>query len=499
MFTLSLANLWLSALTPSALAACTVAQTHGADGIEFDISADGTCPAVSVVADRSAQITAWTVHEDFPKRLPKEQLVAHPWGVPALGWRLTAPTLLAGDHLLIRLAWTKDVPGEPHVDVLLDGSAPTLARGASVAQEWSYVANTHPEWGFTDPKFGRWQRSSVWTFGPDGEAGWLDGPSATGSWWSGGPGAATVRYEAAPAPAMGEVRLPPGSLNVTLPNGVLIGRSDEADVQAVPDGVRATAPAGGDFRWRVQSVSGIGVVADDVAFVAGTDARFGTASLPEPAVPMALRGNKDKDAVLHALWDAVRAPIRGVLGDVTHPRPLNRAWQSGWMTDGERALVLLRFLGQERVPARWVLTGEHADADTFVGYDRLLLAAQPGKGVVLWLDPACPSCGFGEIDPALSGKPALGGADHIPLLPGTLTLTASLGENGVDTVVVATGDGARWIRSRVRTAQRDSDLARIFGVVAPETVTVEGWDADIRVVFHSARPPRPVDLPQFGG
>jgi hypothetical protein len=98
MFTLSLANLWLSALTPSALAACTVAQTHGPDGIEFDISSDGSCPAVSVIADRSAQIAAWTVRDDFPKRLPKEQLVAHPWGVPALGWRLTAPTLTSGDR-----------------------------------------------------------------------------------------------------------------------------------------------------------------------------------------------------------------------------------------------------------------------------------------------------------------------------------------------------------------------------------------------------------------
>jgi len=499
MFTVLLGNLWLSLFTPSAQAACTVAQTHGPDGIEFDIRSDGTCPAVSLIADRAARIQAWTVHEDFPKRLPKEQLVAHPWGVPALGWRLTAPTLIAGDRLLIRLAWTESVPGEPHVDLLLDGSAPVLARGGTAAAEWIYQANKHPEWGFTDPKFGRWHRTSIWTFGPDGEAGWLDGPSATGSWWGGGPGTATVRYDEAPAQALGAVLLPPGTLTARLPNGVLIGRSDDAAVDALADGVHVSAPAGGVFRWRVQSVGGVGVVADDVAFVAGTDAHFGAASLPEPSVPMGLRGNKDKNEVLHALWDAVRAPIRGVLGDVSHPRPLNRAWQSGWLTDGERALVLLRFLGQERVPARWVLTGEHADADTLVGFDRLLIAAAPGKGAVLWLDPSCASCNFGEIDPALSGKVALGGADHAPLLPGTLTLTASLGESGVETVVTATGDGARWIRGRVRPTQRDADLARLFGVATPETVTVDGWDADIRVVFRSVRPPRPVDLPQFGG
>ena len=169
--------------------------------------------------------------------------------------------------------------------------------------------------------------------------------------------------------------------------------------------------------------------------------------------------------------------------------------------------MLLRFLGQERIPARWVLTGTDADPATFVGFDHLLVAAAlPGSNQVIWLDPACVSCGVGEIDPALSGRPAVGGAERAPLLPGTLTLTSSLVSGAdpttsqVETRVLATGNGARYIRTSVGSAtDRGAALARLFGVASPEDVHIDGWDGDLSIVFTSAHAPRPVDLPQFGG
>lgn len=490
----------LALVTPSARAACTVTQTHAPNGLALDIAADGSCPEVSLVVDRAAALRAWTVEDGARRRLPAAQIVAHPWGVPALGWRVTAPGLRAGDHLLMQATWTP-TDAEPHVDVRIDGSAPELARGGTAAQVWRYVADRHPEWGFTDPKFGRWERTSVWTFGPDGEAGWLDGLDATGGggWWRGGAGTITVGSVEQPAAALGQVPLPPGALRVQVPNGVVVGSGEGADVAPTADGLTVQAPAGGTFRWRVASVGGVGVVADDVMFVAGVDAHYVARSLPEPAVPMALRGNPDRAALLQGLWDAVRAPAAARAADALHPRPLNAAWRSGWLTDAERTLVLLRFLGQEHIPARWVLTGAHPDPSTWAGYDHLLIAAQPADGPVLWLDPACADCALGQIDPALSGQPAVGGADHAPLLPGGLTLSATLGLDGVTTEVQATGEAARWVRAHVRPDHRDADLAALFGVAAPASVDVQEADGAMHIAFRSQRPPHPVDLPTFGG
>ncbi len=506
---------------PAARAACVVSQTSGSDGIEFDVDVDGTCPNIAIIADRNATVQAWTRSGGFTEKLPKDQIVAHPWGLPALGWRITAPLLAKGDRLITKLTWTSPSKDAPHVDLRLDGSAPTLARGGTAQSTWIFVASRHPEWGFTDPKFGRFERKTDWVFGEDGEAGWLDGLRADGAggWWPGGAGTVTTTSIATPAPALGEVALPPGSLAMKLGAAkatmaaTLLGAGQAVadDVIArVPSGGFggiwiAEAPAGGLYRWRVESAGGVGVVADDVAFVAGLDAHFRVASLNEPAVPMALRGERDLDKVLHALWDDVREPPRGLLGDASHPRLLNRAWHSGWLTDGERALVLLRFLGQERIAARWVLAGTAPDPFTYSGYDHLLVAAQlPDSNQVIWLDPSCASCALGEIDPALSGQVAVGGADHAPLLPGSLTLSAEMrmsdaGDPIVYTTVTASGNAVRWLRARVPDGNAEA-VARVFGAVAPTQIAVTGWVGDtVTVAFASASSPRPVALPRFGG
>jgi len=498
--------LTLLALVAPAHASCIVSETRGDGGVEYDVHVDGTCAAVSIVADRPATLSVSATDADgFRVRIPKEQVVEHPWSLPAVGWRVTAPLLAPGDHLYLRLAWSESAPGDAHVDVLLDGSAPAPARGGVANMAWRYEpAGRHPEWGFTDPRFGKMVRETEWTFGPDGEAGWLDGfPEAGSAWWPGGPGTVKTRSEEAPARAIGQVDLPPGALSFTIPGGR--ARTSGLEATAAGDVVSVPSPAGGTLRWSVESLGGIDIVGDDVRFVQGTDNRFRAASLPEPSVPLRLRGNRDVDLTLQTLWTSVREPRRGSLGDATHPRPLNRAWRSGWLTDGERTLVLLRFLGQERIAARWVLTGTSADLATLTGFDRLLVVGSlPGSNQVLWLDPACASCGFGEIDPSLSGRPAVGGADHVPVLPGALGLTSTLVPGAepdtfvVETRVSASGAGARFVRLSVGpAADRGTALAHLFGVPAPFDVALEGWDADINVVFTSARPPRPVSLPEF--
>lgn len=503
-----------------ARAACIVSQTHAPDGVEFDIQMDGSCPSVSIIADRPGVLRAWQEHDGFSSRLRGDQVVPHPWAGSALGWRVSAPVLAGKDRMIARLAWTDDAVGPPRVDVRLDGGAPQSARGGTAISTWTFVAAEHPEWGFTDPRFGSMEKTTTWTFGEDGEAGWLDAPRADGggAWWPGGAGSAVTAVVESPASAQGEVLLPPGGLTIRAIGPVpTLATSGDVDVSRPSDDPAVVAvvaaPAGGVFRWRVVSVGGVGVIADDVGFVAGTDTHFRVASLHEPALPMSLRGERDIGRILRTLWEAVRAPPRGLGGDVGHPRPLNRAWHSGWLTDGERALVLLRLLGQARIGARWVLTGAHPDAETFVGYDHLLIAAQlPKSNQVIWLDPSCAGCGLGEIDPALSGRPAVGGAGRSPVLPGTLEVSVAfvqsdLGEPVVRTTVVAAGDGARWVRAQMKgeawetvPAGRLDDLAQVFGAVTPVQVSVTAWSGEaVSLTFDSASAPRPVDLPQFGG
>lgn len=507
-------------MAPQARAACIVSQTQAPDGVEFDIQMDGSCPTVSIIADRPGDLRVWQEHDSFPSRLRRDQVVPHPWAGSALGWRVSAPLLAGKDRLIARLAWTGTAVGTPRVDVRLDGGAPQLARGGTAVSTWTFVAEKHPEWGFTDPRFGRMEKTTTWTFGEDGEPGWLDAPRADGggAWWSGGAGSAVTAFMESPASAQGEVLLPPGELTIRASGPVpTLSTSGEVTVTRPSDDpavvALVAAPAGGLFRWRVVSVGGVGVMADDVGFVAGTDTHFRVASLHEPALPMSLRGEKDMNRILRTLWDDVRAPVRGLAGDVGHPRPLNRAWHSGWLTDGERALVLLRLLGQARIGARWVLTGAHPDGATFMGYDHLLIAAQlPKSNQVIWLDPSCSGCGLGEIDPALSGRPAVGGAERAPVLPGALDVSvafvqSAVGEPVVRTTVVASGNGARWVRAQLEGERwelvppdRLEALAQVFGAVAPREISVTAWSGEsVSLTFDSANAPHPVDLPQFGG
>ena len=88
-----------------------------------------------------------------------------------------------------------------------------------------------------------------------------------------------------------------------------------------------------------------------------------------------------------------------------------------------------------------------------------------------------------------------------------MTLTAALtAEGDVETVVSASGAGARWVADRAGMDERA--LAELFGVVAASSVVVERGEGTagapeaqntLRVVFRSAGPPKPVEMPRFGG
>jgi hypothetical protein len=244
-----------------------------------------------------------------------------------------------------------------------------------------------------------------------------------------------------------------------------------------------SAPAWGRVAWRVaRTVDGEGVIPDPATFLAGLDWRFARVSLWEPAVPIRLKGLLDKAALVDNLLLEVQALTAGSLpaSDPLRPRQLSRVWKSGWATSVERALVLHRMLGQEKIPVRWVLTGQDPDPVTWAGLDAMLLVAEVG-GETVWLDPGCVTCVPGEVSTRWMGHWALGGADVVPRAPGRLERTTRVTGEQVAVSFRAEGAAARWVREGLEdtdAAHRDARLATLLGLRGATVRASTGVEAD---------------------
>lgn len=463
-----------------AFATCTFAQTTYADAVEVLLTAgpgEVPCRTVGFTADVPLTVEATLETTVGRKRkLRGDDLRTLPGG----GWEVRVPTLAAGDRIVARLS----VPA-PGLQVALGGAPPPRYPDARRERTVRMVVDErHPGWGFADPAFATTEVLDVWHFGEDAPAQVLPAPGRTGPGgaargatadlpdavgWGGGAGEARVQWSAAGAAAQGNERIPPGVFVLDGPplrwvtsasGGVTVTRTDR--------GVRFDAPTGGRVRWRVESSGGEPVIPDVATFVAGLDWRFARASLPEPALPPRAKLGVADAEIPGLVLDAVRAKIdyRYAEADPLRPRPLNRAWQSGWLSPVERGLVLHRLLLQERVDAGWVLTGEAPDPATFTGYDDLLVLARTPQGEV-WLDPGCRACAPGEVRPTLQGQPALGAADRIPRQPGLLVRRMRLQEASFLVRFEATGAAALWLREQVAhldLPRRGDRLATALGV-----------------------------------
>ncbi|MDP2312574.1 MAG: hypothetical protein Q8P41_06680 [Pseudomonadota bacterium] len=492
---------------PSAAAACAVEQNKDAEGVEIVVRAleePVGCRTVTLESDRPLALTAsiWTP-EGRRVRVKGEHLRALPGG----GWEIGLPELevggfasldagVAGDSLTVRLG-----AAEPPPPPATAHEVRTLTLDAR-----------HPGWGFADPARASTRVELQLTFAPDTVAQLVPLPAGATDIDAGGlslvplgvsvpagTAAATVRYTIAGAEPLGARTIPAGSLTLVGPGVEWVASSGPGVTRtAVEGGIRFDAPEGGVARWRVARAGGAAVVPDVGTYVAGLEWRFARQSLPEPAVPVSIRDRLDRPNLFQELVAEVKDLRRGGLpgrSDPLRTRQLNVAWRSGWVTPLERALILHRFLGQEKFLAGWVLTGEDADLTSLTGFDTMLLTVQTG-GETVWVDPECRVCAPGEIGTRWLGRPAIGAASEVPTAPGRLTRSLTLAGDQFRATFSAVGAAALWVRERIDGVEpgvRSERLGAALGMPGATLVATTGFaeaGAPLTVTLVGSRPPQ---------
>ena len=443
------------AVSGVAHAACVVSQEGSPKGVTLHVDVVEEpvhCRTLTVLTTGAAPKLRGTLTDEYGRnhRLPRDHFFVVPGGV-----EVGIPELKVGGKVVIDV----ELPGS-EVTVAV-GAPPPRTPAAETHEIRTFLLDMkHPGWGFADAKLSE-TRVEVHRINPDGVA------------QSAHPG----------VDAQGIVELSPGSFTIIAPAvQIYPWGSEGVVVSRVKDGVRWDAPEGGEARWRVGSVGPDAVIPDGKTFVSGVDWRFTQVSLPEPAVPVRLHGKADKGELAREILMEVRALTDARLPgkEALRPRPLNRAWNSGWATSVERGLILHRMLGQERINAGWALTGENPEFLTLTGYDAMLVVANVDDADRI-LDPGCKVCGWGEFSTKWAGKPAVGILERIPRAPGEMKETVTLTGETFHAKYEAAAAAALWLREAVadvEAARAKEVLARTLGMPGATVVSVAGL-ADI--------------------
>jgi len=508
-------------LAPHAHAACAIEQEKRPDGVTVVLRAleePVGCRRVTFASNGALTVTATLWTPEGRRRTPRAD---HLRPLPGGGWEISVPELVVGGRAVFEVG----VAGS-ELEVRL--GPPELTPLVGVLHETHVLTldARHPGWGFADDA-----RAETWvelrfTPPPEGAAQIVPVPAgATDLYAPGldpvplgvrvpaGVSEVTIRYTVRGAAPLATRTLPPGTLTLVgppTPEGAVTwvpSPGPGVTVTPVPNGIRFDAPNGGIARWRVATAGADKVVPDAATFLAGLDWRFARLSLPEPAVPVAIRDRLNRPNLLQELLAEVRTLRDGGLpgADPLRPRQLNGAWRSGWATPVERALVLHRFLGQEKFRAGWVLTGAEADPVSLTGYDTMLVVARVGEDDV-WVDPSCTVCAPGEVGTRWLGRPALGaipgGGESVPRATGLLTRALTLKGDAFQAHFTATGAAALWLRERivgVEPALRAGRLGDALGMPGAALVASAGLGdagAAVTVTLSGPRPPHdPVDGP----
>lgn len=301
-----------------------------------------------------------------------------------------------------------------------------------------------------------------------------------------GPTSHTVRFAAPDAPTHGAVPDLPGA-DVQLRVSVDDGRIRWED----------------DRFWWLASIDFRSVTPDRPDLLRALDRRFRRAALPEPAVPVHLRGSEPNGAAVEGLRTALQ--LRAGVGDLPlaalFPRRLVKARNSGALTSVEAALVLTLQLGQLGARAVWgVVAPGPADAasrSTPEGYtEGVVVVATPGGRA--FVDPGCTACAPFEVRPHLQGTVMLSpaGSEGPPIVPGR----AQIEDVGDQRRVRLEGPAALVLRlalTEVPPSARRAFLAERFGGADATLVSSTGLSSPgapiLLEVGLGANPPNPLD------
>ncbi len=508
----------LFAFLAPALAVCVLDQASLPDGVAFRVTADGQaapCRDVWIRAAGDEAPRAFRRTVDGKKRVKSNHIARVAGGA----WHIVVPELQVGEPLEIT------VVAEGQVGISVGSPLPAGPAPTSTDIRW-VLAGAHPGWGFADPRLGSTLVEARWSL--DGEAATflpipptatvsraLDVFVAPGSARAAaGVTLAEVAWIEAGASPQGRIHLENNRVSLGAP-GVELAWTASPGVRAVMNGEVLVAEGSGTLSYRVKRVSGEAVIPDVSVFWAGIQDRFRRASLPEPAVPLELKRIVDRSDMETALFTVVGGSTLASLPghDPMAPRPLNRAWKSGFTSRVERGLILHMLLSQERVASGYVLAGPDVDPETFTGFDAVLVQTKKG-----WLDPGCSVCAPGELSPRYAGQPALSADGWVSLPEPSGRVARSILVEGADFIVDFRLEGASATSLRERLAevepgQRSATLARVLGMVGANVESVTGLEmpdpetpaAEMPAVVVSARlrgpnPPRPpeVYLPSGG-
>lgn len=193
--------------------------------------------------------------------------------------------------------------------------------------------------------------------------------------------------------------------------------ADAADLPATTPG----AVPHPRLTWRLLELEGEPLLSDAVAAQQAVAWLAIRASLPEPALPVELKGRKaDATAIPELLaLHHDRLHLGALPGQAAlQPRKLMKVRRSGYGTAWEQALILTRYLQQLKlgalpVPVRPQSLGP-ADPASLTDWPLALVRVQAGDQVS-WLDPTCPTCGADELRPAFDQAAAL--SPELSVLP----------------------------------------------------------------------------------
>jgi hypothetical protein len=231
--------------------------------------------------------------------------------------------------------------------------------------------------------------------------------------------------------------------------------------------------------WSLTEHGGDPIMPDHDRVARGLVRRFDAASLPEPSIPMELRGAKADVNLLELLRAAIVDHARiAPVGEPLWPRRLRKALASRLLTGPEGAAVLALYMRQADFPARMTLVrpADRGPGDDVcpAGFDAALVRVIV-DGVTHWMDPGCPSCAVFELRPELEGATAFAEdvAETPPPTPGVEAITVAGNQLAVHL------EGPAALGLRIALAEMPSDrraqfLAERFGGAGAALVSAEG-------------------------
>lgn len=256
--------------------------------------------------------------------------------------------------------------------------------------------------------------------------------------------------------------------------------------------------------WRLASIDGRAILPNRDILVRALAGRFRAASIPEPGLPMSLRGRQTDWELAAELRPTLMERVTQATwpSDPMWPRALMKARKSEAVSQTEATLILQRYAEQAGFRAEWYFTRADSDgselATSPAGFENSILRII-WEEEERWIDPYCGACGDFEIRPELYGRALLGPTKTVsPALP-TGSWAITIEKNTIQWEL--TGPYALNFRRLLEAhpEQLASDRLVEGGSDDLETEGLSTPEAPVRVKASASKPLTPEDTRGWTG